>query len=146
MHNILVATDLSDAIAELIESAKMQALKSESKIWLVFAAPPNPDFVGLEIGPKYIRDNVAAELREDHKKLQDIAESLRLQGYQSEALMVQGPAPDVILAEADKLEANMIVIGSHGHGAVFDLLVGSVCKGVLKKSKIPVLVVPSKQL
>jgi len=37
------------------------------------------------------------------------------------------------------------VMGSHGHGAVYNLLVGSVTAGVLKSAKCPVLVVPSKK-
>jgi len=37
---------------------------------------------------------------------------------------------------------NLLVVGSHGHGAVYDLLVGSICNGLLKRAAIPVLVVP----
>jgi nucleotide-binding universal stress UspA family protein len=35
-------------------------------------------------------------------------------------------------------------MGSHGHGALFEFLVGSVTNGVLKSAKCPVLVVPAK--
>ena len=49
-----------------------------------------------------------------------------------------------ILKEADKVNAEMIITGSHGHGAVYDILVGSVSAGIIKYSKIPVLVVPVK--
>ena len=40
------------------------------------------------------------------------------------------------------MEAELLVVGSHGYGAVYDLLVGSISRGILKHSKIPVLVVP----
>lgn len=50
-------------------------------------AAPNPDFVGLEVGPQYIRDNVAEELKEDHREIQEFAESLRMAGYNAEGLI-----------------------------------------------------------
>jgi len=46
------------------------------------------------------------------------------------------------LKEADRLEAGMIVVGTHGHGAVYDVLIGSYSAGIIRKSKLPVLVVP----
>jgi nucleotide-binding universal stress UspA family protein len=50
----------------------------------------------------------------------------------------------MILAQADQLQADLIVVGSHGHGATYDLLVGSISSGVIRKSKVPVLVVPAR--
>jgi hypothetical protein len=38
----------------------------------------------------------------------------------------------------------MIVMGSHGHGALFNLLMGTVCNGVLRKARCPVVVVPAR--
>lgn len=47
-----------------------------------------------------------------------------------------------ILDQANELNADLIVMGTHGHGAMYNLLVGSVTKGVLKHSTWPVLLVP----
>jgi nucleotide-binding universal stress UspA family protein len=47
-----------------------------------------------------------------------------------------------ILAKAVSSRAAYIVMGSHGHGAIYDLLVGSTTHGVLMKAPCPVLVVP----
>ena len=49
----------------------------------------------------------------------------------------------MILKETRKLGGNLVVVGSHGHGAAYDLLVGSISAEVIRKSPIPVLVVPS---
>src|SRR6266568_9094870 len=54
-----------------------------------------------------------------------------------------GAVAEEILNEADVLHADLIVMGTHGHGAMYNLLVGSVTKGVLKHSKRPVLLVPA---
>jgi nucleotide-binding universal stress UspA family protein len=49
---------------------------------------------------------------------------------------------ETTLKEAESLKAELIVLGSHGHGAVYDVLVGSYSAGIIRRSKLPVLVVP----
>lgn len=58
------------------------------------------------------------------------------------ALPIQGPIVETIPNQATGLEIKLPVLGSHGYGAVYDLLVSSISRGILKHSKIPVLVVP----
>ncbi|MDY0360850.1 MAG: universal stress protein [Desulforegulaceae bacterium] len=50
-----------------------------------------------------------------------------------------------ILKTADEEEADLLVMATHGHGRIEELLVGSVSRGVLRKSKIPVVLVPLKK-
>jgi nucleotide-binding universal stress UspA family protein len=57
--------------------------------------------------------------------------------------LLQGSIVETILKQAKKLDVEMIVMGTHGRGAVFKLLVGSVSEGVLRGAKCPVLVVPT---
>lgn len=47
-----------------------------------------------------------------------------------------------ILAHADRLGAGLIVVGTHGRGAVERLFLGSVAERVLRKSRCPVVTVP----
>ena len=54
-----------------------------------------------------------------------------------------GAVAEEILNQADVLNPDLIVMGTHGHGAMYNLLVGSATKGVLKHSRRPVLLVPS---
>lgn len=56
---------------------------------------------------------------------------------------ITGRAAPTIISVAKRLRAETIVIGSHGHGAAFDLLVGSVAQAVLRNAPCPVLVVPA---
>jgi nucleotide-binding universal stress UspA family protein len=50
-----------------------------------------------------------------------------------------------ILAAADDVGAELIVIGARGHSGIASALLGSVCDGVVHHATIPVLVVPSAQ-
>ena len=54
-----------------------------------------------------------------------------------------GTVAEEILNQADVLKSDLIVMGRHAHGAMYNLLVGSVTKGVLKHSTRPVLLVPA---
>ena len=51
--------------------------KFGSKIWLVHIAAPDPDFVGYEVGPQYIRDHRADELKKEHKLVKKYADELK---------------------------------------------------------------------
>jgi nucleotide-binding universal stress UspA family protein len=56
-----------------------------------------------------------------------------------------GMVAEEILFQADSLNADLIVMGTHGHGAMYNLLVGGMTKGVLKHSARPVLLVPGRR-
>jgi nucleotide-binding universal stress UspA family protein len=63
-----------------------------------------------------------------------------------ETALLHGFIGPMILREAQKRRAAYIVIGSHGHSAFYDLVVGSTASLVLKRAACPVLVVPSQRL
>ena len=52
-----------------------------------------------------------------------------------------GHAPDVIAKVADKGKFDLIIMGSHGHGNLMNLVMDSVTNQVLARSKAPVLLV-----
>ena len=143
-NNILAPIDFSDATGAVVDQAAKLAKALDAKVWLIHAAVPEPDFVGYEVGPEYIRDSAARHLREEHQKLGEYQEKLRQGDVEVTAMLVPGEATDKILQEARRLEADLIVLGSHGHGALYNLLAGSVCQGVLSKAACPVVIVPSR--
>jgi nucleotide-binding universal stress UspA family protein len=92
-----------------------------------------------------VRDQVAKEFRDEHRGVQAHADTLRQAGLEANALLIQGPIVETILAEAQKMKADLLIVGSHGFGALYDLVIGSSSRGILKDSEIPVLVVPVKK-
>ena len=50
-----------------------------------------------------------------------------------------------LLDFAEHREADLIVMGTHGHNLVERIILGSVAEGVIRKSKVPVLVVPARR-
>ena len=141
---ILATVDLSSASAAVVKAAGRVAEQSRAEVILLHVAEPDPDFVGYDTGPDEVRDQVAAELRAEHRAIQALAEQLREQGIAATGLLVPGPTVETTLQQAEKLAVELIVVGSHGRSALYDVLVGSYSAGVLRGSKVPVLVVPTR--
>jgi nucleotide-binding universal stress UspA family protein len=141
---LLVCVDFSEVTDAVVAQAQSLATLTDATVRVLHVAAPDPDFVGFEAGPDTVRHQVALSLREEHAKLERIAERLRSEGIAATPMMVQGSTVATILAQARRFEADLIVLGSHGHGALFHLIAGSVTEGVLREGGFSVLVVPAK--
>ena len=141
---LLVAIDFSEVTEKIMVRVKELALKVNAKVWLIHVVQPEPDFIGYEVGPETEREFIAKNFRQKHVLLQEKAEELKNEGVDITPLLVQGPTIETILNQAKKLDVDIIVAGSHGHGAMFRLLVGSISEGLLHNSTKPLLIVPAK--
>ena len=116
-----------------------------AQVWILHNAEPAPDVLEFRADPQAARDSLAEKFHREHRQIQEIAKRLRKEGLEATALLVHGPTVEVILKEASDLDVDMIVVGSHGRGAVFHLIMGSVSEGILRKSRCPVLIVPTRK-
>lgn len=142
---ILAAVDFSPVTEPVLATLVQIAATFPAQVCLVHVAPPDPAFVGYDAGPDVVRGQVAVEHHARHQQLQQLAERLRKAGVETTALLLQGATVVTIIAEAGRLSADLIVLGSHGHGAVYNMLVGSVAEGIVRASKVPVLLVPPQR-
>jgi len=140
---LLVAVDFSDSSRIVIESVKNLAKAVSGKVWLLHVAEPDPEFVGYDVDPPEMRDAVARKFHREHQHIQELSKELRAKGVDCEALLIQGPTVETILRESEKLSVDMVVLGSHGKGILRHILLGSTSEGVIQKSSVPVLVVPT---
>lgn len=144
MKNILVPLDLKHGTEKVLSMATEIALATGSKLWLLHVAAPEPDFVGYEAGPQYIRDEQALELREDRSTIQNHAKTLQAKGLSVQPVMVAGPTLEVILQEANRVKADLIIVGSQGRHGLAKAFMGSVSDEVVHEYTFPVLVVPTQ--
>jgi nucleotide-binding universal stress UspA family protein len=144
VNGILAAIDFSGGTREVQSTAVELARAFDCALWLLHVAAPEPDFIGYDPGPQTVRDQRAEELRAEHRRLQQEADALRERGIEATALLIQGPTVEKILAEAERLEVDVVVIGSHGHGALRRALLGSVSEGVVRGARCRVMIVPSR--
>ena len=143
MSTILVPVDFSDITPRVVETALQLAAAFRTRIVILNVAEPEPDFVGFEPGPITVRQSVARDFKVEHQRLEELKKGPAAAGIEVQALHIQGPSVEKILDEATEQQASWIVMGSHGHGSLYELLVGSVTHGVMKGAKCPVVVVPA---
>lgn len=140
---LLVVTDLGDHSESFFAAARSWSARFADHVWIVHVEDPDPAFIGFEVGPQEVRDAVARDLRDHHRRLQDEADAWREQGIETSSLLIQGPVVEKILAEAAKIGADVIVMGAPTHGRWHDLLLGDVADSLIRKAPCPVLVIPT---
>jgi nucleotide-binding universal stress UspA family protein len=144
MKTIVVPVDFSDVTNAMIEKAVEMARAFSCSLTLIHVVEPEPDFVDYTPGPEVMREMVAEDLRQERHRLHELAAQLRATGLDVVGRVRRGPAVDRILEVVEEVKPDLLVMGSHGHGALYDLLVGSVAEHVLRKVTCPVVVVPSR--
>ena len=94
-------------------------------------------------------DDILESMRADGMRvLEKAAERAQRAGVKAETVQVASrgrPVSDVILAEARKARADVIVMGTHGRRGLNRLLLGSDAERVLRDSPVPVLLVRRKE-
>jgi nucleotide-binding universal stress UspA family protein len=142
MQRILAALDFSPISERVVALAASLAEAYSAELFLIHIAAPEPDFVGYRAGPEGVRQQRARELRGEHRALQDEAKALRQRRIEAKALLIEGSTTEKLLEESRRLAVDAIVVGSHGHGALYRAVVGSVTEGIIRAAPCPVLVVP----
>jgi nucleotide-binding universal stress UspA family protein len=137
---VLACVDFSPATDQVAREACVLAARSGAPIHLLHVAAPEPDLVGYE--NRRVRDRRAGELRGEHRELEELAARLRVDGVPTTPMLVEGSTVETILAEAERLGADLVVVGSHGYGSVHRFLVGSTVDQLVRRSDRPVVVVP----
>jgi nucleotide-binding universal stress UspA family protein len=134
---IVVGLDGSDASATAHELVATTIWPNDTTIRLVGAYEMPIDWTGLAPLPP---DTDGDAERKLFDSLQALADPLRRRGYPTESVVARGRAADVLLAEADELGADLIVVGSRGRGVTVSALVGSVSATLVDHAPCPVLV------
>jgi nucleotide-binding universal stress UspA family protein len=142
MRLILIATDGSPSSSEAVDFGVELANEHEAKVTFVHVAPALDFIPEAGVGMVGVVPRVPHVVTPfDHACLEDAEQIARQAGVEATSKLLVGNAADEIVAYADSLGADMIVVGSRGHGAIASMLLGSVSRGVLAESKRPVAVI-----
>lgn len=144
MKRVIAAIDFSDSTDPVVDQAIALAGAFQAELVLIHVAAPDPEFVGYDTGPQSVRDQLAEHYHQEHRHLQDIENRVRDRVATCRSLLIQGSTVEKLLDEVSRLDAGMVVMGSHGHGALHHLLMGSATEGILRQSPVPVVVVPCR--
>jgi len=145
MENIVVAIDFSAITTTILETAAEVACCFRARVYLVHVAAPDPEFIGLDAGPPHERQSRADDLRHEKKQLEKFAARLVKVGVETVPLLIQGETAETLLCEVRRLDARLLVMGTHGHGTIISTLLGSTSRDVLQHAMTPVLLIPVKK-
>jgi nucleotide-binding universal stress UspA family protein len=142
MKNILVTLELDESSQKIVDYAGGLAKKLDAKLWLVHITAPEPDFVGYKVGPQYVRDARADEIKGELAELRKHTYSLKEKGIDAEGFLLQGATVDMVAEESEKLNIDLLIAGRHDKDFFYRLFAGSVSEEILRRVRIPVLLLP----
>jgi nucleotide-binding universal stress UspA family protein len=139
--NILLAVDDSPYSRHMLAwlGARQEWLAAEQRYAVVHVQTPLPNGLRLLLDDTEVRARRTAEADEVFRPVRSF---LQRHGISAEYFHPEGSAADLIIEQASRWHADMIVMGSHGHGAIGQLALGSVVSRVLANTPVPVVVVP----
>src|SRR5688572_796969 len=142
MKTILAPVDFSPATDAVIAEATALARGRDGRVVLLNITQPVAvvaDYAAFLENIAEINDITAKAAKKELGKLER-----RLEGalVKVSSIQLSGSPVPLIIEQAEKLSADYIVVGSHGHTAFYDLLVGSTASGVLKRAPCPVVIIP----
>ena len=156
MKKVLIAVDYDPAAQKVAETGYSLAEKIDAEVVLLHViSEANPEYyfaidyspiMGYngfnETGPWQL-NNIDTLKGAALQFLDKIKEHLGDDKIHS--LVETGNIADTIISTAKKVNADVIVMGTHGRSKLDELLLGSATERVLRHSSIPLFIVPTKQ-
>jgi nucleotide-binding universal stress UspA family protein len=139
MQRILIATDGSESALEAIDFGLELAHEHASEVSFIHVTMPI-EWAVYPFGPLDSIPNETPSI-EDDEPLRLAMERAAAKGIVARSVSVLGDPVLEVPAYAERMNADLIVIGSRGLGGVTSALLGSVSRGVLKHADRPVLIV-----
>ena len=135
-QRVLVPLDFSAHTARLLEiAAGLVAPGGSLRLLHVVELTP-PVVEGAFVGYANPQD-IRVIHRESQQRLETLAHGCV--GVAVEAEVVEGSAAQAILEAAERMKADLVVIGTHGRRGLGHLLLGSVAEKVVRRAPCPVL-------
>jgi nucleotide-binding universal stress UspA family protein len=142
--SLMVPLDGSEFAEQALPHAKRIAATTGATITLVTAVPEGAVIGELMTPPALpgIWEDEAARMK---VYLEGIAERLRSDGLRADVCVEYGPPAEVVLHAADEVQADLVVMATHGRSGLPRLWLGSVAMKTVQVCRRPVLLVRARQ-
>ncbi|MEM9491237.1 MAG: universal stress protein [Myxococcota bacterium] len=150
MKTILIATDFSDHAQLAADTAIALARRHEANLVCVHAtimSEAEPTLFETAHGKlEEFRQHVQNQLGQRRAWLKMLSDRADNAGVRSQHHLVDGSPADAICAAADEVQADLVVMGSHGHTGFKRILLGSVAERVVRLCKSSVLIARGQRI
>ncbi|NMM08003.1 universal stress protein [Polaromonas sp.] len=138
--NILLAVDGSTFTKKMLAylTTHDELFGANNDYTVLTVQPALPPRARAAVG-KEVVDNYYSE--ESEKVMAPVSKFLTRHGINAKSNWKIGPAGETIAKFADAGQFDMVIMGSHGHGTLGNLVMGSVATQVLANCQVPVLLV-----
>jgi nucleotide-binding universal stress UspA family protein len=146
MKTIVVAVDFSNATAGVLAMASELATAFSARLRLFHVVEPEPSYTAYGFTPDEFPALHAYQeeaKRRASGKLDALLESVKPGVTDAACQIAEGSPLHALLDYVKEVGADFVVLGSHGHGAIASLLLGSVAEGMVRKATVPTLIVPA---
>lgn len=137
--HILVATDFSPSSRSALEAGVFLAKQFGARVTLVHVV--EPQFLAYAGTPFLPMVDFASEAERGARALLRASEEELAKQVELTTTVEHGSAWREILADAESSNADLIVLGTHGHTGLARALIGSTAEKVVRMATIPVLTV-----
>jgi len=146
MKTIVAAVDFSNATLGVLEMAGSLTKAYGAQLHLLHVIEQEPTYTAYGFTPDEYP--VLHEFQEEAKrraarKLEDLLATLAGELPGTSVHLIEDSPLHGIVNYVKQINADLVVLGSHGHGVVVSLLLGSVAEGMVRKSIVPTLIVPA---
>ena len=145
MKTIITALDFSDAAKDVLGAAMRMAELQDATLHIIHVLEPEPTYTAYGMTPEEfpaIQVFQHESQRRAEARLNDAVATAKTLVQDVRAELIVGSPLHSIIDYSQTQKADLIVIGTHGHGAVAALLIGSVAEGLVRKAVCPTLVIP----
>ncbi|HEX5790381.1 MAG TPA: universal stress protein [Luteolibacter sp.] len=146
MKTIVAAVDFSNSTPGVIEQACLLASAFSCDLHLLHVIEPEPSYTAYGFTPNEFPALHAYQQeakRRAESKLNDLLTQTKIKLPATKAHVLEGSPLRCIADHVGEIKADLLVLGSHGHGAIASLLLGSVAEGMVRRALVPTLVVPA---
>ena len=146
MKTIIAAVDFSNATPSVVETATSFAKSFGAELMLFHVIEPEPSFVTY--GFNSVEYPAMVDLREETERrasrlMGELLAKVRTELPGATSMIAVGHPLQELLAQVKRTGADFVIVGSHGHGVIGVLLLGSVAEGMVRKATVPTLIVPA---
>jgi len=144
VNKVLIALDYDETSQKIAEQGFSMAKAMNAEVVLLHVISETPIYYSSYIFASELRVNIEKDLKKSTLEFLDKIKK-QLGDDSITTVVMEGHVAEDILKAAKQLDIDVIVIGSHSRRWLENIIIGSQAEDVLRKTTIPLFIVPTKK-